>query len=68
MKQIASNLAHIALNSHVSVPVGLAAGLSVAAVIWPQYAEKLSSISAILNAYGIIAAANTTTAKQTNVP
>jgi hypothetical protein len=65
MKQLAANLSHAATNLHVSIPVILGAALAVAPVWFPQYADKLNTTANILFAYGVIAAANTPSNKQT---
>ena len=65
MNQIAANLQHACTNLHVSVPVAVAAGLAIAQIWLPKYAEQLNATAAILAAYGIIASANTPPSAQT---
>lgn len=65
VNQITANLKNAVTNLHVSLPVALAAGLAIAQIWLPKYANELNATAAVLAAYGVIGAANTPLAKQT---
>jgi len=59
MNQLLTNLSVLGKNAHISIPVMLGIGLSLASIWLPtKYDDKLRATEKVLFGYGILAAAN----------